>query len=125
MKTHKLLCMTFCIVLITACAKPPNTSTVDSAAALKQINDITNSKLGIDLRQLTELTRNADSDIILTSETSMKKDMLANLKALHKAGYITLSLNSASAETGLGNARFYKVQKTAKGKELARALSRL
>ena len=125
MKTHKLLCMIFCIVLITACAKPPNTSTADSAAALKQINDITNSKLGIDLRELTELTRIAGSDIVLTSESSMKTDMLSNLKALQKTGYITMSLGPASEETGLKNGKFYKVQKTAKGKALIKAVSRL
>ena len=125
MKTHKLLCITFCIVLITACTKPPNTSTVDSAAALKQINDITNSKLGIDLRELTELTRIAGSDIVLTSESSMKTDMLSNLKALQKTGYITMSLGPASEETGLKNGKFYKVQKTAKGKALIKAVSRL
>lgn len=125
MKTNKLFYVLFCIILITACAKSPNAPTTDSVAALKQINEITNSKLGIDLRELTELTRIAGSDIILTSESSMKTDMLSNLKALQKTGYITMSLGPASEETGLKNGKFYKVQKTAKGQELLKAVSRL
>jgi hypothetical protein len=125
MKTNKITYLLFCVALITACGKAPNTATTNPAVALKQINEITRSQLGIRLSELTELTRISGSDIILTSESSMKPDMLANLSALQKAGYIRMSLGPASEQTGMDNVKFYKIQKTAKGQALLKAVSDL
>lgn len=123
MKTNKLLYLPFYIVLITACAKSPSTSTGDPVIVLKKINEITSSQLGIGLRELNEFTRMPSSDIILTSENSFKPDALSNLKVLEAAGYITISISSDSKETGFSNTKFYKIQRTTKGLELKNALS--
>ena len=105
-----------------SCSKEPTQPTGDVAKIVAQIDAESTNKLGIGLRELEELAK--ASDIALTSESTMKAETLSKLKTLESAGYVTIAFQEEPTVAGNG-IKFYKVQKTAKGRALAKALARL
>ena len=118
----KILYIIIFVAIVASCSKAPNQPSGDVTTVIEQINDDTTKQLGIGLRALNELTD--ISDITFTSESTMPPQVLADLKDLETAGYISIVLGDAPSGMSTG-IKFYRIQKTLKGQALAKAVSRL